>query len=180
RNRLGVMEPSSKQLSDSISLLELTLEFFNVEPSEMCPHPKHFIDVLRACYSPSFPQPGPVNPSIPPFCFSITHLLEAGGKIVPARESSFLLNITFQKGQCLCLEDSYITDYLVLLDRLIDYPKDVKILIEKDILRNRLGNDKDALDLFGNLVKQINIVDKRFYYSSVYRDLNAYYNSTWH
>ncbi|GAB4840556.1 hypothetical protein Ancab_021325 [Ancistrocladus abbreviatus] len=186
------------------SFLELTFEFFNIEPGEMCPYPKHFVDVLRACYSPLFPRPRPLNPSIPPFYFSVTHLLEAGGKIVLARGSSSLLDITFQKGvlsipkivlvdyteldwrnlvvfeQCHCIEDSYITDYLVLLDHLIDDPKDVKILIEKDILRNRLGNNKDALDPFGNLVKQINIYDKRFYYSSVCRDLNAYYNSTWH
>ncbi|GAB4835947.1 hypothetical protein Ancab_000866 [Ancistrocladus abbreviatus] len=183
--------------------LDITGKFFRVAPRELRSEPKHFVDFLHACYLPSSPPPEPVIPSKPPFCFSVSYLHKAGVKIVPAKESS-LLDITFHEGvlripkidlqdsteslwrnlvvfeQCHYIENSYITNYLVLLDCLIDDPKDVQILIENGILTNRLGNNENASNLFTNLVKQINIFEPNFYYRDVCQQLNDYCSSTWH
>ncbi|GAB4835933.1 hypothetical protein Ancab_039515 [Ancistrocladus abbreviatus] len=183
--------------------LDITCEFFEVAPRALHSEPNHFVDLLRACYLPSSPRPEPVGHYEPPFCFSVTYLHKAGVKIVPAGESS-LLDITFHEGvlripkielddstesvwrnlevyeQCHYYEDSYIIDYLVLLDRLINDPKDVEILIENGILTNRLGNKENASNLFTNLVRQIPILDPNFYYSDLCQQLNDYCSSTWH
>ncbi|GAB4835946.1 hypothetical protein Ancab_000865 [Ancistrocladus abbreviatus] len=82
--------------------------------------------------------------------------------------------------QCHYCVDSSIIDYLILLDLLIDDPKDVEILIEKGILTNRLGNNENASNLFTNLVRQIPISDPKFYYSNLCQQLNDYCSSTWH
>ncbi|GAB4835932.1 hypothetical protein Ancab_000851 [Ancistrocladus abbreviatus] len=106
----------------------------------------------------------------------VTYLHKAGVKIVQAEESS-LLDITFHEGvlripkidlldsteslwrnlvvfeQHHYIEDSYIIDYMILPDLLIDNPMDVEILIENDIVTNWLGNNEDVSNLFRNLAE---------------------------
>ncbi|GAB4835921.1 hypothetical protein Ancab_000840 [Ancistrocladus abbreviatus] len=180
-----------------------TCKFCEAAPRELRSESKHLVDFLLACYLPSSPRPEPVGPDNLPFCFSVSYLHKAGVKIVPAKESS-LLDITFYEGvlripeimiqdsteslwknllvfeQCHYYVDSYIIEYLILLDLLIDDPKDVEILIKKGIVTNGLGNNEDVSNLFGNLTKQSNIIAPNFYYLYVCQQLNDYYNSTWH
>ncbi|GAB4835942.1 hypothetical protein Ancab_000861 [Ancistrocladus abbreviatus] len=188
-------------LLDYPSFSVLTCKVFKFEEIELHPEPAHLVDFLRFCYLPSFPRPPP--PYKRPFCFSITYLHKAGVKIVPA-EANSLLDITFHEGvlripnivlddstesvwrnlavfeQCHYIEDPYIIDYLVLLDLLIDDPKDVEILIENGILTNELGNNEDVSNLFRNLTKQITMSIPAFLYAEVCQQLNDYCRSTWH
>ncbi|GAB4835944.1 hypothetical protein Ancab_000863 [Ancistrocladus abbreviatus] len=173
---------------DYLYFLDITCKFFGATPRELRSEPKHFIDFLQACYLPLSPQPELVGPDKQPFCFSVSYLHKVGVKIMPATKEWTLLDITFHEQvlrilrielqdstesvwrnllifeQCHYYVDSYIIDYLILLDLLIDDPKDVEILIYKGILTNGLEDNENVSNLFGNLTKQP----------------NDYYNSTWH
>ncbi|GAB4835952.1 hypothetical protein Ancab_000871 [Ancistrocladus abbreviatus] len=186
-----------------LHFLVITCAFFKVIPRELRLEPMHFVDFLRACYLPSSPRPNTVATNRPLFCFRATYLHKAGVKIEPA-EGSSLLDITFHEGvlripkidihdsdvnvwrnimvfeQSHYIKDSYIIDYLVLLDRLIDDPKDVEILIENGILTSRMGNNENVSDIFANLVRWNTISGSNFYYAHLCQQLTDYCNSTWH
>ncbi|GAB4827575.1 hypothetical protein Ancab_034457 [Ancistrocladus abbreviatus] len=183
--------------------LRITCAVFGNQQGEMRPEPKHFVDFLRACYLPSSRRPRPVSSDKQSSCFSVTYLHKAGVKIEAAEESP-LLDIKFDEGvlripkidlrnsteslwrnlavfeQYQYMGDSYIIDYLILLDLLINDPRDIKILIENGIVAHSLGNNEDVSDLFRNLTKQITISGSDFYYSDLCQQLHGYCNSTWH
>ncbi|GMH11325.1 hypothetical protein Nepgr_013166 [Nepenthes gracilis] len=162
---------------------------------------KHFVDLLRKSYLPSSPRHLTPEGLKLEFCASVTELHDAGVKFV-AKESKSLLDIEFNNGilaippleledvteslfrnlivyeQCHYYFDSYIIDYIALLDFLIDTPKDVEILVRNGIIKNWLGNSKEASNLFSSLFKEIRLASSNFYYSSICRDLKEYSNKT--
>ncbi|GAB2277554.1 hypothetical protein Dimus_012264 [Dionaea muscipula] len=185
---------------------DVTYKFFNLEP-RVTPieNIKHFVDLLRTCYLPSTRRPqGLVEQGKIGFRVSITNLQEAGIRFKSIVSAS-LLDIEFDDGgvlkiptlklqddtesffrnlvvfeQCHHSSDSYIIDYVALLDFLINTPKDVELLVEKKILENWLGNSEDAANVFNNLFKQVTIASSNFYYSSLCDQLERYYNTRCH
>ncbi|GAB4835926.1 hypothetical protein Ancab_000845 [Ancistrocladus abbreviatus] len=180
--------------------LSITGKFFEDELGVQRPEPKHFVDFLRARYLPLSRPPQPDKRDEQPSCFSVTHLHKAGVKIEATKESS-LLAIKFDGGvlgipkinlqdstesiwRNLAVfeehhyqEDSYIMDYLFLLDFLINDPRDIEFLVENGIVTHWLGNTEDVSDLFRNLTKQITINSSNFCYADLCQQLNAYCNS---
>ncbi|CAI9101276.1 OLC1v1038562C1 [Oldenlandia corymbosa var. corymbosa] len=67
-----------------------------------------------------------------------------------------------------------ITSYVILMDNLIDTPKDVDVLVEHKILKNDLGSSDDVAQLFNNLHKEILNDPREFLYLDQCRELNAY------
>ena len=69
--------------------------------------------------------------------------------------------------------DSYISDYIFLMEYLIKSTKDVDLLVRKKILINQLGSNTAVATLFNNFCKNVPKVEKNRY-SDIFRKLNAY------
>ncbi|KAK1284633.1 UPF0481 protein [Acorus calamus] len=129
-----------------------------------------------------------------------TELQEAGVKFVEKRNCSFL-NVTFKDGvvefPILCIFDETvalfhnliafeqchpdakgdITFYAVLMDSLIDTPRDVNVLHREGVLRIGLSSEKEAAQFFNSLCKEV-IFDRPP--SRLFIELNRYCDSKWH
>jgi len=82
--------------------------------------------------------------------------------------------------QCHYLDDAYFTDYIRILDFLIDTAKDVNLLVRKGILVNGLGDNNAVATLVNNLCSQIYILDMNSDYCSLCKDLSSFYEDPWH
>ncbi|KAL2346771.1 hypothetical protein Fmac_000771 [Flemingia macrophylla] len=79
--------------------------------------------------------------------------------------------------QCHYHKESYITQYVIIMDFLINTSKDVDFLVRKGILINWLGDAESVANLFNGVFK--NIVSTITGYSLLYRDLNAFHRNRW-
>ncbi|KAL7248508.1 hypothetical protein ACSBR2_003275 [Camellia fascicularis] len=70
----------------------------------------------------------------------------------------------------------YFTSYAVLMDMLINTPEDVKVLEKAEIIRNHLGANEDASNLFNNLCKKT--VLGEFYFTET-ASAAAQYRKRW-
>ena len=135
---------------------------------------------------------------------SAAELLDAGVRLKVSTTSNCLLDLSFS-GQDLeipqllvsdstefmfcnmmALElchypyEAYITDYVSILDFLINTSKDVDILVRKKVLVNWLGDTDSVANMFNGLLK--NNIHSRFnsHYSEICQDLNALCRNPWH
>jgi len=76
--------------------------------------------------------------------------------------------------------DAYVTDYIILVDFLIDIVKDVDLLVQKRILMNALGDNNAVTTLVNNLRRQIFISEANSYYFDLCNRLNNFYEDPWH
>lgn len=65
------------------------------------------------------------------------------------------------------LFDAYVTDYILILDFLIDTAKDVELLVRKKILLNTLGDSNAVTTLVNNLSQHISYIDTNSKYSKL-------------
>ncbi|KAA8525424.1 hypothetical protein F0562_007273 [Nyssa sinensis] len=182
------------------TLLELALDFFhyankqNRQPNfKLC----HFTDLIRTLYLPTSERPPRTREEFQ-FLHTAIELHEAGVKF-KVGSSTCLLDIKFSKGVleipcfkiedrtipyirnlmalelCLYPRDSYIIDYIVFMDYLINTPKDIDLLVQKGILEHWLGDSGAAATFFNSLCTEITMSLENFYFSSPCVDLNAYY-----
>ncbi|XVE52809.1 hypothetical protein DITRI_Ditri02bG0154000 [Diplodiscus trichospermus] len=69
--------------------------------------------------------------------------------------------------------DTYICDYIFLMEYLIKSTEDVDLLIRRRIIINQLGSNSTVVTLFNNICKRITPVDNNRY-TDIFRELNAY------
>ena len=93
-------------------------------------------------------------------------------------ESLFRNILIFE--QCHHFSDSYIINYMILLDGLINAPKDVEMLVQNGVIKYCLGSNEAVASLFNNLCKHIRLRVDNFYYSKLCGELNAHASTTWH
>ena len=164
---------------------------------------KHFVDLLIVCQRPSSTRPQ--NQSDFKFMIpSATQLHEAGVRFELGSKKECLLDIVYRRSdgvlkiprlklgdrceslfrnliafeQCHYEEDRYITDYIFLMDQLINTTKDVDVLVNKGIIDNWLGDNVAVTNLFNNLL--INAVaGSDFYLADVTKGLNEYCDVPW-
>ncbi|KAM7490185.1 hypothetical protein LguiA_033106 [Lonicera macranthoides] len=160
---------------------------------------KHFTDLILILHR---PMPQREVEEFQSAC-SATELNEAGVKFTTG-SSNCLLDIKFSDGvleiPCISLydkteslirnlmalelchysEDSYMIDYFSFMDFLLNTPKDVDLLIQNGIIKNWLGDSKQAAGLFNNLNKNIVILSSNFYFSGLCKELNAHCKVTRH
>ncbi|CAI9099012.1 OLC1v1035756C1 [Oldenlandia corymbosa var. corymbosa] len=74
----------------------------------------------------------------------------------------------------------FISNSVILLDNLIDTPKDVEILVKHKIFKNELGTNQQVADLFNNLYKEFLTDPMEFDFAEEVRDLNKYRRTIWH
>ncbi|XP_059640859.1 putative UPF0481 protein At3g02645 isoform X3 [Cornus florida] len=177
----------------------------NIKPSFPSSEVKHFVDLLRLCHLPSS-----LRPLLPPAMVkdvpihNATELNEAGIKFKNG-SSNRLLDITYAMGvleipqlsvfdvtesllrNLVALEqihypsDTYITDYILFMDSLIDTNKDVDLLVQNGVLANNLGDSSEVAGLFNSLSKEVFIIsDEKYYFYRVSEELNEYWKDPWH
>ncbi|PON70885.1 hypothetical protein TorRG33x02_255730 [Trema orientale] len=91
-----------------------------------------------------------------------------------AKTESLMRNvIAFE--QCNPRLNAVICNYVALMNELIDTEEDVDFLVKKNIIKNLLGNNREAADL----VKKLNdeITEANFVYSEVCEKLNHFYKN---
>lgn len=172
------------------------------------PQVSHFVDVIRFFYQPisetyhqSISQTLGSDPEAIYSTPSATHLHAAGVKFESVTGSS-PMDIGFADGvlkipnldlkdsteiifrNLLAFEqlhslDGYITAYLCLLDKLIDTPQDVDLLVQGGVIRNMLGSNEDACKLFNN-ISTYTYLSSEPYFFSICKDLQAYCKTPWH
>ncbi|KAI3442141.1 uncharacterized protein J3R85_001457 [Psidium guajava] len=164
---------------------------------------RHLVDYVRALQLPSFPQ-GVTPKQAKKFELtrSAKELQEAGVTFRPAEETSSLLDVVFKDGTLVMQrlivhewteayfrnliayeqchhEYKHISSYVILLDSLIDTPKDIDILISCGILENQLGSMDDVARLINGMYSETMRDSSEFLYSSLCESLNAYSRSWW-
>ncbi|XP_040995441.1 uncharacterized protein LOC121241644 [Juglans microcarpa x Juglans regia] len=79
--------------------------------------------------------------------------------------------------QCHYPSETYICDYIVLLDDLITTKADVRLLVDKKIIVNELGSSAAVTKLVNNLGLEIEVSGS--HYEELCEKLNKYYESNW-
>ncbi|XP_054814362.1 UPF0481 protein At3g47200-like isoform X2 [Prosopis cineraria] len=193
------------------SFLHLTYNYFNhFNIQKLKPNfdvkINHFTDLIRFFHS---PKTSPLRHSSlwakdHVLLYSASELQEEGVKL-KANTSKCLLELKFSGcvleipqilvendteilfrnmialEQCHYPYNSYITDYAILLGRLINTREDVDVLIHgKIIISNSLGDTHDVAKVFKGLGKNIiqNTVNSDYVY--IYERLNDFYQDRWH
>ncbi|KAJ7960485.1 hypothetical protein O6P43_020919 [Quillaja saponaria] len=77
--------------------------------------------------------------------------------------------------QCHYPHESYIIDYIGMMDFLINTAQDIDILVKSGVLVNWLGDSDAAANLFNNLLEKITQVNYSKNYLCLYDNLNAFY-----
>lgn len=91
---------------------------------------------------------------------------------------SILLNLSAYE-QCHYHSDSYIVDYVLMMDVLITTLKDVDILLSSGIITNALGNNDEVANLFNTICRETNYEAHNFYYTDICRRLVAHSKAPW-
>ncbi|XP_021835110.2 UPF0481 protein At3g47200-like [Spinacia oleracea] len=166
----------------------------------------HFVDFLRTYFLPRVVRDPNYVPSRVDACWEfppgVGDLHDAGVKFVVNRSDS-LLDIEFKDGvlyipklevedhtesillnlsvfeQCHYHSDSYIVDYILLMDVLITTLKDVDILLSSGIITNALGNNEEVAHLFNTICRETNYEAHKFYYTDICRRLVAHSKAPW-
>ncbi|KAI4316306.1 hypothetical protein L6164_024298 [Bauhinia variegata] len=164
---------------------------------------KHFTDLLRTFHLQPFNRRPRRKDEQVTHLQSATELLEAGVKF-KASESLCLLDMRFSKKvleipqvkvedwtellfrnlvaleQCHYPYESYVTDYVAVLDFLINTGRDVDVLVQNGIILNWLGDSNSVADLFNSLWKNITQANFSSHYLKLCNDLDAFYKDPWH
>ncbi|KAJ4724211.1 hypothetical protein OWV82_003221 [Melia azedarach] len=105
-------------------------------------------------------------------------ILEIPKIIINSPMESLLRNLLAFE-QCHCA-DNHINNYVVLINYLVNTPKDVELLVQNGIIENRIRNCEGVSNLFHNLVEWTTLDRNDFYFSSLVEDLNKYSRTSWH
>ncbi|GLT47280.1 hypothetical protein SLA2020_209880 [Shorea laevis] len=165
---------------------------------------KHLLDLLRTNWIPSDDTKHEyTNVQEMKFIRSATELREAGIKFRRGKGRN-LFDIKFENGTlyipALNLEDhterlycnivaceqfaddgspKYLSEYITVMDCLIDTGNDVELLFHKGIMHHWLGTDEAAAKIFNRLGTEV-IVDKsNFCYAKLFNDVNKHYYKPW-
>jgi hypothetical protein len=101
-------------------------------------------------------------------CFKLYNITESLFRNLVALEQFHYVN------------DAYVTDYIFLVDSLIDTAKDVNLLVQKKILFNGLGDNNTMTTLANNLSTNVTHSFSKPIYCNLYKDLNAFYEDPRH
>jgi hypothetical protein len=188
------------------NFIQLTFRIFADYNSQKMPfHPDlkimHFVDLIRTFFLPS---------RLLDKCGKrITHLnaaseLHKAGVKFKVSSSKCLFDLKFKNGvleiphlqvnhstesffrNIMALEqsyyrwESYVSDYIRILDFLIDTAKDVNLLEKNDILVNNLGDSNAVATMVNNLNKGISLSDMNTDYYRLCEKLNTFYKDPQH
>ncbi|XP_057726970.1 UPF0481 protein At3g47200-like [Arachis stenosperma] len=81
--------------------------------------------------------------------------------------------------QCHCMDEAYLTDFIFVIDFLIDTDKDVDLLIKKGIIENWLGDSNAVAKMFNGLAVNILTSDVNEKYCCILKGLNDFCEKPW-
>ena len=84
--------------------------------------------------------------------------------------------LAFEQRHC---RETYINDYLVLMNRLISTPEDVGFLVKHGVIENKLGDIIEVSSLAKKLADGVIMKSNDFYFATVCEELNAYCRIPW-
>jgi hypothetical protein len=205
----GLFNLAFASYSDYPTFTWLAFRFFNCyNTQKMSPNPNlkimHFVDLLRTFF---LPQPDKLpkrnRGQRVEHLYTASQLHEAGVKF-KVSSSKCLFDLKFTNGvleiPCIQLKnftecffqniialeqfyyprDRYVSDYICILNFLIDTTKDVDLLVQKRILVNVSGDSNTVATLVNNLNKHASVLNTNFDYCRLCEDLNAFYEDPWH
>ncbi|KAF5748200.1 hypothetical protein HS088_TW04G00151 [Tripterygium wilfordii] len=70
--------------------------------------------------------------------------------------------------------NNYITDYFIVMNRLVDTEEDVELLIRYGILDTWLSDTKEIARAFNSTVQGCNFNPRKFYYKKLSKDLDHF------
>ncbi|XP_024042409.1 UPF0481 protein At3g47200 [Citrus clementina] len=73
---------------------------------------------------------------------------------------------------------NYVTDYMNLMECLIASPKDVELLCQHGIIKNRIGDDQVIANIF-NTIGFFLVLSPESYYSQLFYDVNKHCSRRW-
>lgn len=189
------------------TFLRLTFDYFDyynnmkLEPQDVSI--SHFTDLIRTFHLPPLSsQPRRQSKSVKNLQ-SATELVEAGvrfrksaspclldfkfsGRILEIPElkvddsTETLFRNLVALEQCHYSSDSYITDFVAIMDFLINTSNDVDLLVQEGVIVNWLGDANSVANLFNSLWKNVTNVNFNSHYSNLCKDLDAFCKSPWH
>ncbi|KAM3762769.1 hypothetical protein ACB098_01G371000 [Castanea mollissima] len=185
---------------------QLTFDFFNhFNIHGKAPKVKiqHFTDLLRFFELPNENELPDRHPEVIFPKYSATQLREAGVKFEVASRNC-VLNLNFNKGvlkiplldfqdnmedrvqnimaleQCDPRKPLYFTDFILILDRLVNTTTNVDLLSDKGSVVNSLGDNIVVTFITNNLNRGIFRGDMNKNYCDLCKALNAFYEERWH
>ncbi|KAK4268107.1 hypothetical protein QN277_024809 [Acacia crassicarpa] len=165
---------------------------------------QHLCDVLRTFYLPNDPPPRGRPCTAMSRSQTTSQLHEAGMKFQADEESSVtklqclekimlkipsivvsdwtetMLRNVVAFEQCHYPLLGYVTDYICLLDILIETREDVEILVRKKIMVNLLSNSNEVASMVNNLCKNVLVTDTNTDYISLYKEMGEFYDNPFH
>ncbi|GLT31649.1 hypothetical protein SLA2020_063710 [Shorea laevis] len=170
---------------------------------------KHLLDLLHTRWSSSIEQTGAEENTATKggkwsYIPSTSELREAGIEFKKVEgEGRNLFDIKFTNGileiptltvqnntECLlrniivceqfdCKFPAYWTDYIILMDCLMNTEKDVDLLCQRGIIRNFLGENAAVATLFNRLGYHVSFSTEMFFYNELSNDINKHCTSPW-
>ncbi|MED6196913.1 hypothetical protein PIB30_051830 [Stylosanthes scabra] len=101
------------------------------------------------------------------------HTFEVPSIRVTAHTETILRNLVYFE-QCHCMNESYLADYIVAFDFLIDTDKDADLLIKRGIIENWLGDSSEVAKMFNSIGVQVLNPDFNVQYIRIFKKLNAF------
>jgi hypothetical protein len=110
-------------------------------------------------------------------CFKIVQCFLKAPPLVIDHQTEALVRNLMAQDQCHYPSDTFICNYVLLLDCLITTKEDVHLLVDKKVIVNRHGSSKAVTTLINTLSHQI--VESESYYHDLYKQLNEPCDSSW-
>ncbi|PRQ18170.1 hypothetical protein RchiOBHm_Chr7g0203021 [Rosa chinensis] len=163
---------------------------------------QHFVDLLRRLYIAPILKAEATRRPIAFNAPSIEELQRAGIQFKVGSNNN-LFDIRFEDGileipklevvdstevilrnlvafeQCVGTDDTYLSDYVSIMSKFLDAPKDVALLVEYGIVENWLGGNNELSTMIKYMGTGVDVGPEKFYYDTLCEDLNKYCSSTW-
>ncbi|CAL8107028.1 unnamed protein product [Prunus armeniaca] len=196
-----ILNPDKDKLpmcDESLSILDLSVKFFQDpmfrEETDDLFEVEHFVGLVRALSRPNFELSAELKTITIP---SMTELHQAGVtfmvgssknlfdirftngileipklKISPAIEFVIRNILAFEQCHMHC-DENYINDYVVIMDRFVNTPKDVELLVEHGIVENLLGDSTGAEQVVQNALSQMKANLRQNYFNTPWATISV-------
>ncbi|XVF78075.1 hypothetical protein PTKIN_Ptkin14bG0099300 [Pterospermum kingtungense] len=71
-------------------------------------------------------------------------------------------------------DSTYVIDYVILMDNLVNTAKDVKMLRRRGIIQNRLGDDEAVAKMIKKLGDHVALPEDTFFYKKMFEDVKRH------
>lgn len=163
---------------------------------------EHFVDLIRTIHLPAKKERSKTRGSVQTQAIPTMRKLHKAGVKLKARSTNNPFDICFKDGileipnlriddhmepllrnliafeLCHC-HHKYFTDYIILMDKLVNTPDDVDLLVKNEIVENLLGNNNEVSTLINGLCKGFEAPREEFYYATLTMELSDYYKKSW-